>query len=297
MAERKTHVSNRIALLLFSVMALLVLLDIFTGLFLKNITNLHKVLIYLVIFIIPMIVYIRASKYKASNALRLRHFKMRYLPFVLLMGISVSLISALINAGFAAILSGFGVSVGEISSTVTFSSDSMLVVVIANVLMPAICEELLLRGLALGEYEKYGVAVSILMTSLIFALFHGSLLTLPSLFVAGVCYAVITLLFKSVYPAMLCHIINNAIAVYISYNNDYLAYLAEDVIFIIIIVVLLFIILYLTLRMTEGVIEDLGNKGRLRTNVRKLAYGDPLLSPYIWLFLALSVFTIVRNVL
>ncbi len=296
MSEKKQFVSNRISLLLFVVMAFLVALDICTGYFLKNITNLEKILIYIVIFLLPIIVYLRTNKYKASKALKLRHFKVKYLPFVFLLGISVSVICALINMGSAAILSSIGVPVGE-TSTVTFSSDSILVIVIANVIMPALCEELLLRGITLSEYEKYGVAISVIMTSVVFSLFHGSVVTMPSLFLAGACYAVITFLFNSVYPAIICHIINNAIAVYISYNSDFLAYLAQDVIFIIIVIAVLFIILYITLKLAEDVIEDFGHKKRLKTDTRKLVYGDPLTSPYIWLFAALAIFTAVRNII
>lgn len=296
MPDGKRFVSNRISLLLFSVMALLVMLDIFTGYFLKNLTNLHKIIIYIVIFVIPMIIYLKKNRYRAGTALKLKHFKMRYLPFVLMFGISVSVICTVINTVFGVMLSGLNVPLGG-TSTVSFSSDNMLVMVIANVLMPAVCEELLIRGLALGEYEKYGVAVSVIMTSAVFSLFHGSLLNIPSLFIAGVCYAVITHLFKSVYPAMLCHIINNSIAVYTAQNSDFLSYLAEDMLFVIIVIAVIFIILYITLRLTENVIDELGDKKRLKTNTRKLVYGDPLTSPYIWLFAALSIFTIVRNLL
>lgn len=116
--------------------------------------------------------------------------------------------------------------------------------------------------------------ISVIMTSLVFSLFHGSLLTIPSLFVAGVFYAVLTHLFKSVYPAIICHCINNGLAVYISLNRDFVSYLLGDVIFVIILIIVLFAVLYLTLRLTENVIDDLGDKKRLKTNRRALVYGD-----------------------
>ena len=163
--------------------------------------------------------------------------------------------------------------------------------------MPALCEELLIRGVALSEYSRYGVSISVIMTSIIFALFHGNALTIPSLFVAGVFYAVLTHLFKSVWPSIICHIINNAIALYVSANSDYIAYLLTDIIFVVAIVCALFIIMFVTLKLTEGIIDDLGSKNRLKTNVKKLAYGDPLGSLYIWLFFALSIFLCIKKFL
>jgi len=294
--NKKRYVSNRISLLLLVVLTLLGALDICTSFFLKNLTNIEKIVIYIVIFIIPIIVYNRLARVKAKNILQLHHVKARFLPFILLFGLSTSIICALINVGSAAILGNF-FDISMSTSTVSFVSEKTYVIVIASVIMPAVCEELLLRGVALSEYSRYGVSISVIMTSVIFALFHGNVVTIPSLFVAGVFYAVLTHLFKSVWPSIICHIINNALAMFISVNSDYIGYLLDDVIFVVIIVCAIFLVLYLTLRLTERVIDELGSKKRLKTNVKRLAYGDPLGSIYIWIFLAVSIFICVRNIL
>jgi len=296
MSEKKRYISNRISLLLLSVLTLLLALDIFTGMFLKNLTNVEKMAIYVVIYIIPMAVYIRLARVKATKILGLSFVKFRYIPFILLFGLSTSIICALINAGSAALFSNL-LDITPQETTVDFVSDRAFVLVITSVILPAVCEELLIRGIALSEYARYGVSISVIMTSVVFALFHGNVTAIPALFVAGVFYAVLTHLFKSVWPAMICHLINNALSLYISLNTDFIRYLLSDVIFIVLIVCLMFIILYVTLRLLEKVIDDLGNKRRLKTNVKKLAYGDPLGSVYIWIFLALSIFICVRNVL
>lgn len=296
MADRKKRfVSDKIAALLFCVLTLLLLLDFLSPHLLKNITNLHKILIYLIIFILPLAIYIRLNRYKRKTALKLKFVKIKYLPFILLFGLSTSVICALINIGIAALAGGLW-NTSAASSTVSFVSQNPFIMILTTMIMPAVCEELLLRGLALSEYEKYGVTVSVLMTSVVFSLFHASLLTIPSLFIAGVFYAVITHLFKSVYPAIICHCINNALAVYISLNSDYLAYLLSDVLFAIITVIVLLAVLYLTLRLTENVIDDLGDKNRLKTNTKKLVYGDPLKSIFIWLFFAVSIAAAVMRI-
>lgn len=297
MAKRKKQfVSSKIAALLFSVLTLLLLLEFLSPYLLKNITNLHKLLIYLVIFILPTALYIRVNRYKRTTALKLKFVKVKYLPFILFFGLSTSVLCALINVGISALCRGLW-DIRAAASTVAFVSESPFITALTMVLMPAVCEELLIRGLALSEYEKYGVSVSVIMTSIVFSLFHGSLLTIPSLFVAGVFYAVLTHLFKSVYPAIICHCINNALAVYMSLNRDYIDYLAGDTIFVIITVIVVLVVLYLTLRLTENVLDDLGDKGRLKTNVRRLAYGDPLKSVFIWLFFAVSIAAAVMKII
>jgi membrane protease YdiL (CAAX protease family) len=296
MTENKKPVANRIALLLLAVLALLMLLDIFTGYFLKNITNLHKILIYCAVFLLPIGIYIKSNKYKAGSMLKLSHFKVKHLPFVILFGLSVSVICALINVISSAILGSF-LDVNIPTSTVNFSSENPFVVGLTAVFLPAFCEELLIRGVALSEYEKYGVPISVLVSSVVFSLFHGSLFTFLSLFAAGVCYAVLTHLFKSVWPAIICHCINNALSVYISSNSDYLSYLASDFLFITILVAVVFIVLIVMLKLAEGIVDDLGNKKRLKSDTRNMVYGEPLGSLYIWIFFAISIFNMVRNAL
>lgn len=288
MAERRLSVSNRIAALLLAVLSMLLLLELLSPHLLKNITNLGKLIIYLVIFILPTALYVRLNRYSRKDALRLRFVKAKYLPFILLFGISVSVICALINAGVAALAKGLW-DTRAAASTVGFSSGNPLMLALTMVIMPAVCEELLIRGVALYEYEKYGVTAAVIMTSLVFSLFHGSLLTAPALFVAGVCYAVTTLLFRSVWPAIICHCINNGLALYTSSHSDFIAYLSQDVIFVIIAAFVLFVILYLTLRLTENVIEELGDKKRLRTDRKKRAAGSPAGSVFIWLFFIVSI--------
>lgn len=294
MSDKKRYISNRISLLLLCVLGLLLALDICTGLFLKDLTNYEKIGIYIVIYIIPIFVYIKKSKTKTSKMLPLSFVKIRYLPFIILFGLSTSIICAFINIGSTALLGKF-IHLSVNDSTVSFVSDRLFVTVITSVILPAVCEELLIRGIALSEYSRYGVSVSVIMTSVIFALFHGNIVALPSLFVAGVFYAVLTHLLKSVWPAIICHIINNSLALYIANNRDFISYLMEDALFLVIFICVLFIVLYLTLRLTERVIDDFAGKKRLKTNVKKLAYGDPLGSLYIWIFFALSIFICVRN--
>jgi membrane protease YdiL (CAAX protease family) len=75
---------------------------------------------------------------------------------------------------------------------------------------PSICEELLFRGYMFRAYEKSTkVITTILVTSLIFSLFHLDITgLLPRMFL-GILLAYVTWTSDSLYPAMLGHLINN----------------------------------------------------------------------------------------
>lgn len=252
-------------------------------------------LVYGVIYLIPIFVYLRTHRYKGRHALRLKMVSPKYWIFILLFGLSVCLICTLINVGCTALFR----SVFKIefqNSIVDLSSTNAATLLFTSVLLPAFSEELLLRGLVQGEYEKYGTTIGVLLTALIFALFHTNPAHIPSLFVAGVCYGVLTVMFRSVWPAIFAHAINNGVAVLVARQTDFIRYILQDKLFIIIAVLACFLILIFTLKMLETAIgEQMGKGGRAKKSSRSLAYGDPLLSPWLWSFALLCIGKMVYN--
>jgi membrane protease YdiL (CAAX protease family) len=80
--------------------------------------------------------------------------------------------------------------------------------------LPAICEELLCRGvLARALQPALGRALAVIVSALLFAALHLSLVRLVPTFVLGAALGAITLAARSVWPAMLAHFVNNAITI------------------------------------------------------------------------------------
>jgi membrane protease YdiL (CAAX protease family) len=293
MSSRK-DISKGISALLLTVLVLLLGLSLCRQ-WLPAFDPLLTVAIYAVIYWIPIMIYTKKHRYKARFALRLKMVSPKYWLFILLFGLSVCLISTLINVGSTALLKAvfhveFKNSIVDLSGTGTGT------LLFTSVLLPAFSEELLLRGLVQGEYEKYGSTIGVLLTALIFALFHTNPAHIPSLFVAGVCYGVLTLMFRSVWPAVFAHAVNNAVAVLVAQKGEFIRYLMQDELFIIIAVLVCFLILIFTLKMLEtAVSEQLGKGGRAKKSTRSLAYGDPLLSPSLWIFALLCIGKMVYN--
>ena len=296
MNNEKLNVSGRISALLLIVLALLCGLELLLSFVPLPINNLHKLLIYIILFFLPIFIYLKVNRYKAGKALRLRHVKIKYAPFIILFSLSVSFICAILNA----VSFWIGRMAGQTDNAaqlVSVTGSNPLTIILILIILPAIAEELLMRGVALFEYRKYGVAISIIMTSVLFALFHINVQTFLSLLTAGAFYAVLTLLFDSVYPAIIAHLINNTLSVFISYNQSFVRYILSDSLFAVLLALIIFAVLFFTLKMAEGVIDSLGNKNRLHTDTKKLAYGDPLKSIWLWLFVLLSVCMMVINII
>ena len=79
---------------------------------------------------------------------------------------------------------------------------------------PAICEELLFRGVVLQSLRRsVGAPTAVLLTAALFGLFHLNLAQLPTTVVVGLVLGGLVVLSGSIWPAMLLHALHNGVAV------------------------------------------------------------------------------------
>lgn len=76
--------------------------------------------------------------------------------------------------------------------------------------VPAICEEMLYRGYVMSALKKsWGIWPAIIISGLLFGLYHLQLTNLLPLATLGAIFAFITWTTRSLYPAIVAHFINN----------------------------------------------------------------------------------------
>lgn len=94
-------------------------------------------------------------------------------------------------------------------------TDGVLMVGLFHIaLIPSICEEILFRGYVLRSLERsWGVWSAILVSGLLFGLFHLQLTNLLPLAALGVLLAFLTWRSNSLFPAVVAHLVNNGGAV------------------------------------------------------------------------------------
>ena len=86
-------------------------------------------------------------------------------------------------------------------------------IVFVIALTPAICEEFLFRGMILKNMEKATKALNaILMTGILFAVFHFNPFNLIPLVVLGYYLTFVTYYSGSIFTSMICHFLNNFIS-------------------------------------------------------------------------------------
>ena len=94
---------------------------------------------------------------------------------------------------------------------------NILAVFFVIALAPAVCEEMLFRGVIMHSLKaKYRVSSAVAITAALFGLYHMSLVKFIPTGLLGLVLCLVVWKADSIYPAMLMHFINNAISVFIS---------------------------------------------------------------------------------
>ncbi|HMB97096.1 MAG TPA: type II CAAX endopeptidase family protein [Balneolaceae bacterium] len=94
-------------------------------------------------------------------------------------------------------------------------SDGAMMLALFHIgLVPAVCEEVLFRGYVMRAFEKsWGIWTAIIVSGLMFGLYHMQLANLLPLATLGILLALVTWLSNSILPAIFAHFVNNGGAV------------------------------------------------------------------------------------
>lgn len=93
----------------------------------------------------------------------------------------------------------------------------LVLVLFALAVLPAIGEELVFRGILVRALAtRFVPAAAVVIAALVFSAYHLSLIQLIPTFTLGLLAGALTLRANSVVPAMIAHLINNAVAILVS---------------------------------------------------------------------------------
>ncbi len=141
--------------------------------------------------------------------------------FAIYIGVAVSFVSFLLNL---ACLQLFGQDIASMNPASFRSSDIgsyFFLYLFAIVVVPAVVEEIYLRGALLRVFSRYaGTGLSILLAALVFAMLHGSLYNFLGPLVGGLLFGWLTFVYDSIWPAVIAHMVNNLFYLLILWFTD-----------------------------------------------------------------------------
>lgn len=163
---------------------------------------------HIVLFLVPAVIYFIVTKKNVKETLRLNKLHIEDVGIVFLISVfTYPLMScaAIISSMFAKN------EVGEYISSI--SSTPYLVMVLLFGVMPAITEEITLRGIVLSGYNNKSKFKAALVTGILFGVFHLDLHQFLYASVLGFVMAYLVRVTNSIYSSVLLHFIVNSMSV------------------------------------------------------------------------------------
>jgi membrane protease YdiL (CAAX protease family) len=189
---------------------------------LNDITNL--IISEMLFFAVPPIFLALVKKYDIRKTFRLK--APRPSEALLMVMMSPIVVTAGFCSGFIALL-GVKKIFGRVylaANVADYMSKGLFISILLVALLPAICEELLFRGMIQRGVERLGAGWSILLSGLLFGLFHFDFQRLAAQTLIGFIAAYVVYRTGSIFNGMILHFMNNGLLTLLS---NYSANLAD----------------------------------------------------------------------
>jgi uncharacterized protein len=162
-----------------------------------------------VLFIlVPAILFWRITGVEQVDFARLKPLRLEFVPVIVVLSVSMWLLNIVYAATVLTGLVGLGYEPAILIEPPQSVQDLFRLIIVIAV-FAGICEEVFFRGAIMPAMEKQGRLEAIIFSSLLFALFHGSLIRLPNTFILGVVIALVVIKSGSLWAGILFHFLNN----------------------------------------------------------------------------------------
>jgi membrane protease YdiL (CAAX protease family) len=166
-----------------------------------------------------LILFVRRQQVPREELLLLNATPLRTLALTLVLALSASLLISQVDLYCGRLFGAWGYALPPhiqrniIEVQLAGDWPGLLLGIAAVVVAPGVCEELLFRGLVFtGLYVYRGPWLAIGGAGLLFALVHFNPWQLPAVLLLGVLLGILVYWTHSIYPAILAHMVNNALS-------------------------------------------------------------------------------------
>lgn len=170
---------------------------------------------YLLI-LLPTILYIKLRGFSFKKVLKLNSITIKQAIITILVVIFSYPVGAFLNYVVIAILSKF-VEVYPTSIPLPTNSHELFISFLLISLSAGICEEVMFRGMLMSSYERLGRNKAVLMSAILFGIFHFNVQNLLGPIFLGIVFGFIVYKTNSIFSSIIAHAANNSIALIIGY--------------------------------------------------------------------------------
>ncbi len=169
-------------------------------------------LIQVIAYLFPCALYYIIKHKRLATPMLIKPIRISDILFVLLA--FIVLISGTIMIKYFVFLGGKTVGMTNYYSELITNGDDSLAVIVSVIILPAVCEEILFRGILLSEYRSLGGANAVIITALLFAMMHMSFEDFLLNFLAGLLLGFAASATRSILSSIVIHAGANAFALF-----------------------------------------------------------------------------------
>ncbi|TDL85548.1 CPBP family intramembrane metalloprotease [Vibrio vulnificus] len=163
--------------------------------------------------VIIYVLFLFLKKKKVTfSSIRLKKVHIKYILLGILMGITVHMITMFFGRIQYYLLTGEWLTAEKIVGTLMESNENISFYSIMSIgFSVAISEEILFRGILLKQYQRMNIKSAIILSALVFSIYHMTVGNLVFAFVMGISFALLTIYTGSIVPAIFYHFVVNEI--------------------------------------------------------------------------------------
>ena len=169
-----------------------------------------------------LITFFIVSERRKVNYAKANQFNFKINILVLIVVLAIGAVALVGFNPLVSMFDAFAEKLGYVSSVsnIDVSTTGKFIGTIFYIaLLPAICEELIFRGIITNGVKKYGIVVAVVVSSVLFALMHQNLQQLIYQLFLGAVMAYIALKTGSIIYTMVLHFLNNFIILLAAHLN------------------------------------------------------------------------------
>lgn len=173
-------------------------------------------LMQIAFFLMPAFLYLIIKRKNLRYVLRLNKLSLGNTLLVIAITIfAVPTISA-INYMIYAIVNALGRPLPN-PLPVIDNMYSLVIGIVIIAIAPAICEEVMARGVIMRGYERFGNKTAWAISAILFSIMHRNIQSVVPIFLIGLLLAYIVYRTNSIWAGVVAHFINNAVAIALLY--------------------------------------------------------------------------------
>ena len=133
------------------------------------------------------------------------------------LGFSGVLLANNLGTWWMLLLDRLGIPLQESAVEIPKNSQELMRGILLIGVLPGVCEELFFRGMMLSAWERRGTKTALIVSAVLFALLHGSIMGFPVQLLMGFVLGYLLLVSNSLYTGMTYHTVYNSATLILAY--------------------------------------------------------------------------------